>query len=131
MTRGASVEIGIRLALTFLIAHERGIHRQVTPEELDQKAKSLDVLSIETSAKAGHNVKSLFKKIALALPGGPEAAAPAAAETNASACLLFALTSELRCLVILTTGGTWVTTEIDVGAAAKEEAAEENGGCAC
>lgn len=60
--------------------------RQVTPEELDQKAKSLDVLSIETSAKAGHNVKSLFKKIALALPGGPEAAAPAAAETNASAC---------------------------------------------
>lgn len=57
--------------------------RQVTPEELDQKAKSLDVLSIETSAKAGHNVKSLFKKIALALPGGPEAAA-VAPEANAS-----------------------------------------------
>jgi Ras-related protein Rab-6A len=27
-------------------------------------------MSIETSAKAGHNVKTLFKKIAMALPGG-------------------------------------------------------------
>jgi Ras-related protein Rab-6A len=36
----------------------------------------LGVLSIETSAKAGHNVKNLFKKIAMALPGAngqPEA----------------------------------------------------------
>lgn len=46
------------------------VSRQVTPEELDKKAKELNVLSIETSAKAGHNVKSLFKKIAIALPGG-------------------------------------------------------------
>ena len=30
-------------------------------------------MSIETSAKAGHNVKALFKKIAMALPGGPDA----------------------------------------------------------
>jgi Ras-related protein Rab-6A len=30
-------------------------------------------MSIETSAKAGHNVKALFKKIAMALPGGAEA----------------------------------------------------------
>jgi Ras-related protein Rab-6A len=29
-------------------------------------------MSIETSAKAGHNVKALFKKIAMALPGGAE-----------------------------------------------------------
>lgn len=29
-------------------------------------------MSIETSAKAGHNVKTLFKKIAMALPGGSE-----------------------------------------------------------
>jgi hypothetical protein len=45
-------------------------HRQVTPEDLDKRAKELGVMSIETSAKAGHNVKTLFKKIAMALPGG-------------------------------------------------------------
>nr|XP_019007821.1 GTP-binding protein ryh1 [Kwoniella pini CBS 10737]OCF46602.1 GTP-binding protein ryh1 [Kwoniella pini CBS 10737] len=44
--------------------------RQVTPEELDSRAKELGVMSIETSAKAGYNVKALFKKIAMALPGG-------------------------------------------------------------
>lgn len=36
-------------------------------------------MSIETSAKAGHNVKTLFKKIAMALPGGssePKEATP-------------------------------------------------------
>lgn len=46
---------------------------QVTPEDLDKRAKELGVMSIETSAKAGHNVKALFKKIAMALPGGAEA----------------------------------------------------------
>jgi len=45
----------------------------VTPEDLDKRAKELGVMSIETSAKAGHNVKALFKKIAMALPGGAEA----------------------------------------------------------
>lgn len=50
----------------------------MTAEDLDRRAKELGVLSIETSAKAGHNVKNLFKKIALALPGAngqPEAPA--------------------------------------------------------
>lgn len=54
------------------------ICRQVTADDLDRRAKELGVLSIETSAKAGHNVKNLFKKIALALPGAngqPEAPA--------------------------------------------------------
>lgn len=66
--------------------------RQVTPEELDKKAKELNVLSIETSAKAGHNVKSLFKKIAIALPGGEakDGAEGAAGEGNSSE---FALSS--------------------------------------
>ncbi|KAI5117472.1 hypothetical protein M0805_007177 [Coniferiporia weirii] len=43
--------------------------RQVTLEEATQKAEQLGILFMETSAKAGHNVKSLFKKIALSLPG--------------------------------------------------------------
>lgn len=43
--------------------------RQVTTDEAEQKSKELNVLFIETSAKAGHNVKTLFRKIAQALPG--------------------------------------------------------------
>jgi hypothetical protein len=33
--------------------------RQVTTEEGEQKAKELNVMFIETSAKAGHNVKQV------------------------------------------------------------------------
>lgn len=57
---------------------------QVTPEDLDKRAKELGILSIETSAKAGHNVKTLFKKIAMALPGGAEVKDPVA---NTSMCI--------------------------------------------
>ncbi|KAN0140902.1 Ras family domain containing protein [Lactarius tabidus] len=42
---------------------------QVTLEEATAKAQSLNIMFMETSAKAGHNVKSLFKKIAMSLPG--------------------------------------------------------------
>jgi Ras-related protein Rab-6A len=44
-------------------------HRQVTLEEATAKSTQLEVMFMETSAKAGHNVKSLFKKIAMSLPG--------------------------------------------------------------
>jgi Ras-related protein Rab-6A len=44
-------------------------HRQVTLEEATAKAQGLNIMFMETSAKAGHNVKSLFKKIAMSLPG--------------------------------------------------------------
>lgn len=43
--------------------------RQVTLEEATAKATEMNILFMETSAKAGHNVKSLFKKIAMSLPG--------------------------------------------------------------
>lgn len=43
--------------------------RQVTTEEGEKKAKDFGVIFIETSAKAGHNVKPLFRRIAQALPG--------------------------------------------------------------
>lgn len=54
--------------------------RQVTTEEGEKKAKEFKVMFIETSAKAGHNVKTLFKRIAQALPGMDNAMA----DTNAS-----------------------------------------------
>ncbi|ERN14594.1 hypothetical protein AMTR_s00038p00155900 [Amborella trichopoda] len=43
--------------------------RQVSVEEGDAKAHDLGVMFIETSAKAGLNIKPLFRKIAAALPG--------------------------------------------------------------
>eukprot|EP00033_Pygsuia_biforma_P002027 GCRY01002255.1.p1 GENE.GCRY01002255.1~~GCRY01002255.1.p1 ORF type:complete len:214 (+),score=14.04 GCRY01002255.1:176-817(+) len=42
--------------------------RQVTTEEAERKARELGVMFIETSAKAGMNIKALFKKVAAALP---------------------------------------------------------------
>ncbi|KAJ3178942.1 Ras- protein Rab-6A [Geranomyces variabilis] len=46
--------------------------RQVSTEEGEKKAKEFGVMYIETSAKAGYNVKALFRKIANALPGMEE-----------------------------------------------------------
>jgi Ras-related protein Rab-6A len=43
--------------------------RQVTMEEGERKAQELGVMFIETSAKAGYNVKQLFRRVAAALPG--------------------------------------------------------------
>ncbi|GAA5809984.1 ras family-domain-containing protein [Thamnidium elegans] len=43
--------------------------REVTVEDAEKRSKELNVMFIETSAKAGHNVKSLFRKIAQSLPG--------------------------------------------------------------
>ena len=43
--------------------------RQVTADEGEAKAKELGIMFIETSAKAGINVKALFRKVASALPG--------------------------------------------------------------
>jgi hypothetical protein len=43
--------------------------RQVSNDEAEKKAQELGCLFIETSAKAGYNVKALFRKIAQALPG--------------------------------------------------------------
>ncbi|KAG2196200.1 hypothetical protein INT47_004726 [Mucor saturninus] len=43
--------------------------RQVTVDEGEKKAKEYNIMFIETSAKAGYNVKALFRKIGNALPG--------------------------------------------------------------
>lgn len=51
-----------------------GDKRQVSIEEGEAKAKELNVMFIETSAKAGYNVKQLFRRVAAALPGMDAAA---------------------------------------------------------
>uniref|UniRef100_A0A1A8FJ00 RAB6C, member RAS oncogene family n=1 Tax=Nothobranchius korthausae TaxID=1143690 RepID=A0A1A8FJ00_9TELE len=43
--------------------------RQITTEEGEQRAKEMNVLFVETSAKTGYNVKQLFRRVAAALPG--------------------------------------------------------------
>ena len=60
-------------------------HRQVTLEEANARATELNIMFMETSAKAGHNVKSLFKKIAMSLVGmEKEGEASQEAQQNAS-----------------------------------------------
>jgi Ras-related protein Rab-6A len=53
--------------------------REVTTQQGEEEAKKNNLMFIETSAKVGHNVKNLFKRIAQALPGmeGAESAAAA------------------------------------------------------
>merc|ERR1712166_11689 len=43
--------------------------RQVSTEEAESKAKELNCMFIETSAMLGLNIKELFRKLALELPG--------------------------------------------------------------
>lgn len=43
--------------------------RQVSVEEGEDKSTKEGILFIETSAKAGFNIKALFRKLATALPG--------------------------------------------------------------
>ncbi|KAK8479581.1 hypothetical protein V6N13_093406 [Hibiscus sabdariffa] len=43
--------------------------RQVSVEEGEVKAREINVMFVEASAKAGFNIKALFRKIAAALPG--------------------------------------------------------------
>lgn len=66
-------------------------HRQVTLEEATAAATGMNIMFMETSAKAGHNVKSLFKKIAMSLPG-MEKEGQAEANASATSCLFFLYT---------------------------------------
>jgi len=49
--------------------------RQVSLEEGQSKARDLNIMFIETSAKDGDNVKKLFREVATSLPGS-ETSAP-------------------------------------------------------
>merc|ERR1712232_3580 len=56
--------------------------RQVSTEEGEDKAKKDGLMFMECSAKAGYNIKSLFRKLATALPGSPDNAGKAAPGTS-------------------------------------------------
>jgi len=46
--------------------------RQISTEEGEEKSKKDGLLFMECSAKAGYNVKSLFRKLATSLPGSAD-----------------------------------------------------------
>ncbi|KAI1403560.1 ras family-domain-containing protein [Hypoxylon fuscum] len=56
--------------------------REVTTAQGEEEAKKNNLMFVETSAKLGHNVKNLFRRIAQALPGmeGTDAAAQASSQ---------------------------------------------------
>jgi Ras-related protein Rab-6A len=58
--------------------------REVTTQQGEEEAKRSNLMFVETSAKLGHNVKNLFKRIAQALPGmeGTDAAAQASSQST-------------------------------------------------
>ena len=57
-------------ALIMMVANKIDLadRRVVTTEEGEIKAKEMDVMFIETSAKAGTNIKTLFRNLAQSLP---------------------------------------------------------------
>mmetsp|Transcript_10321 Transcript_10321/g.9974 ORF Transcript_10321/g.9974 Transcript_10321/m.9974 type:complete len:223 (+) Transcript_10321:111-779(+) len=58
--------------------------RQVSTEEGEDRAKKDGLMFMECSAKAGYNVKSLFRKLATALPGSDDGGAAAKSAASAS-----------------------------------------------
>jgi Ras-related protein Rab-6A len=62
--------------------------REVTTQQGEDEAKKNNLMFVETSAKLGHNVKNLFKRIAQALPGmeGSDAAAQASSQSKSPLC---------------------------------------------
>lgn len=58
--------------------------REVTTQQGEEEAKKNNLKFVETSAKLGHNVQNLFKRIAQALPGmeGSDAAAQASSQSK-------------------------------------------------
>eukprot|EP01133_Synstelium_polycarpum_P006382 gene6382-7394_t len=48
---------------------EKQLEKEISIEEGEAKAKEYDIMFTETSAKAGFNIKALFRKVASALPG--------------------------------------------------------------
>lgn len=69
-------------------------------EEATAKAAQLNILFMETSAKAGHNVKSLFKKIAMSLPGVEKEGSAEAKNTSKYFALLLASAHSPVCVEI-------------------------------
>lgn len=91
--------------------------REVTTAQGEEEAKKNGLMFIETSAKVGHNVKQLFRRIAQALPGMEGEANRGESQSSFySLTIIFDLSTDCR-------------TVIDVNIQPKETTS--NDGCAC
>lgn len=61
--------------------------REVTTQQGEEEAKKNNLMFIETSAKVGHNVKTLFKRIAQALPGMEGDGQPGQSQSTSRICI--------------------------------------------
>ncbi|XMA17797.1 hypothetical protein WAI453_010588 [Rhynchosporium graminicola] len=74
--------------------------REVTTQQGEEEAKKNNLMFIETSAKVGHNVKNLFRRIAQALPG-MDGAEGSAATGNQSTYIRKLLLSEVNLVAVI------------------------------
>lgn len=74
--------------------------RQVSAEEGEDKAAKENIMFIESSAKAGFNIKALFRKLATALPGMETAQAQPSSNCKLELVLKFIATI-LNCMYLL------------------------------
>lgn len=72
--------------------------RQVSVEEGEDKANKEGIMFIESSAKAGFNIKALFRKLANALPGVE--AAPTQPNTNCKSSYLIEIAKAFNTAVV-------------------------------
>ncbi len=100
--------------------------REVTTAQGEEEAKKHNLMFIETSAKVGHNVKPLFKKIAVALPGMDDASQQSQAQNTSESSSEFCSSSDIiwsSLAVVLT------QSVIDVNIDPRKE--PEQQGCNC
>lgn len=97
--------------------------REVTTQQGEDEAKKNNLMFVETSAKLGHNVKNLFKRIAQALPGmeGSDNATQASSQSRLPPFTF--LSAPYACLC-----GTNTTLVIDVKTNQSQPSQE---GCSC
>ena len=86
--------------------------RQVSTEEGEEKAKADGLLFVECSAKAGYNIKSLFRKLATSLPGGADGSNGAGGNGGA-------------------TGGSGASNLVDIKLSATPANIDDAKGCGC
>lgn len=77
--------------------------REVTTQQGEEEAKKNNLMFVETSAKLGHNVKTLFRRIAQALPGmeGSDAAAQATNQSEYQFVILNTMKRKANLLAVI------------------------------
>ena len=76
--------------------------REVTTQQGEDEAKAHNLMFIETSAKVGHNVKNLFRRIAQALPGMETETSQGGSQSGSSTHLLYVYMGSIHVKILPT-----------------------------